>query len=126
MLHNSMYNGLPSVGPIILSLSSACSWMFECRYIINSVKYGRNVVGKSPGSPEIFSTPLIFGGIYRRGARSQKKRKNIGNIGSDDQEKGKVGLDRYLVRGDRNMVEQKQKQKVISTGEGSNVRGTGR
>ena len=43
----------------------------------------------------------------------------------EDSGESKGGLDRYSVRGDRNLPEQRQQQESMPAGEGSNRRETG-
>ena len=58
---------------------------------------GKNVAGKSHGSPEMFSTSMMRGEIS---GKKQKEQKNSKKEDSEGSEESKRGLDKCSVRGD--------------------------
>ena len=79
------------------------------------VRYlGRNVAGKSHGSPKMFLTSLMRGEIWRRSGMKRRNKRIQGSKQevSEGNEESKGGLDRCSVRGDWNLPEQNNSKRA--------------
>ena len=66
----------------------------------SEILLGRNVSGKSHGSPKMFSTSVMKGEIWRRNSMKQKEKRiqESKQEDSEGSEESKGGLDRCSVR----------------------------